>query len=201
MLVVVGSERDSPTTFSPLPNAAREASWIAKNYPYATLLTAEHDTRRAVLRALSSATAFHFGGHAVADEFFPQQSYLLLRESGNFPHAGHLTAGEIEQLDLRRLQLVVLAACETLGVSSLEAPGFRGLAAAFQHAGARGVVGSLWRVSDDFTGALMIELHRAYRQSGDGAAALRTAQLSLLYGSTAALQSPAAWGGFEYSED
>jgi CHAT domain-containing protein len=74
-----------------------------------------------------------------------------------------------------------------------------GLTAAAIHAGADGVIGSLWRVDDRQTRALMLALHRAYRRTGDAAAALREAQLSLLRSGDTALSSPAAWAGFRYA--
>jgi CHAT domain-containing protein len=60
-------------------------------------------------------------------------------------------------------------------------------------------VGSLWEVDDRLTRLLMVELHRAYRGSGNGPAALRTAQLTLLRSADPALRSPAAWAGFRYA--
>jgi CHAT domain-containing protein len=71
-----------------------------------------------------------------------------------------------------------------------------GLSAALIGAGAEGVVGSLWRVDDQHTRELMIAFHRAYRASGDPAAALHAAQLALLRSPDASLRSPAAWAGF-----
>jgi CHAT domain-containing protein len=95
---------------------------------------------------------------------------------------------------------VVLSACETLrGTGGSTAGGFEGLAGAFLAAGSTGVVGSLWRVDDALAHALMGEYHRAYAATGDGAGALRTAQLRLLGSGDPARRSPAAWAGFHYA--
>ena len=110
-----------------------------------------------------------------------------------------MTAKEIESLDLRGLRLVVLSACETLPTQQRRSGGFSGLTAAFLGAGANGVVGSLWRVDDRQAGALMIEFHRAYRASSDGAKALRIAQLSLLHSGDTTLRFPSAWAAFRYA--
>jgi CHAT domain-containing protein len=44
----------------------------------------------------------------------------------------------------------------------------------------------------------MIDFHKAYRASGDGAEALREAQLRLLDSSNAMLRSPGVWAAFRY---
>jgi CHAT domain-containing protein len=102
-------------------------------------------------------------------------------------------------MDLKGLCLVVLSACETIRSRRGTSGGFAGLSGAFLSAGAAGVVGSLWRVNDRLTQALMSEFHGAYRHSTDGAGALREAQLRLLNSTDSALRSPAAWAAFRYA--
>jgi CHAT domain-containing protein/uncharacterized protein HemY len=78
---------------------------------------------------------------------------------------GVLTASEVATLDLGGVDLVVLSACET-GLGKLDrTDGVLGLQRAFQVAGARTVVVSLWSVPDDATRALMA---RAYARWWDG---------------------------------
>jgi CHAT domain-containing protein len=133
----------------------------------------------------------------VFDDARPERSYLVLARGAD--GRTRLTADEIEHLDLRGVRLVVLSACQTQRAVGGRAGGFAGLSGAMLAAGAGGVVGSLWRVDDALTRALMTEFHRAYRASPDGSAALRAAQLRLLQSPDPALRSPAAWAGFRYS--
>ena len=75
---------------------------------------------------------------------------------------GILTAEEIGSLNLERVDLAVLSACETgLGrVSGGE--GLLGVQRSFQIAGARTTVASLWKVDDNATSQLMQRFYRNY---------------------------------------
>lgn len=72
---------------------------------------------------------------------------------------GCLTAWEVLTLDLRGVEWVVLSACES-GLGQVRAgEGVYGLRRAFQMAGARTVVSSLWSVSDKATSRFMTALY------------------------------------------
>lgn len=93
---------------------------------------------------------------------------------------GLLTAEEVAAADLRNLRLVVLSACDTaLGRTDRE--NVLGLQTAFQMAGAKSVVGTLWSVDDRATEVLMIEFYRNLLQGKlPMIEALRRAQLAML---------------------
>src|SRR5262249_46791108 len=92
-----------------------------------------------------------------------------------------LTAFEASELDLRRVDLAVLSACETGRGQVKSGEGVLGLQRAFQLAGARTAVTSLWKVDDLATQALMTRFHRnLWKERLGKLEALREAQLWLV---------------------
>ena len=93
-----------------------------------------------------------------------------------------LTALEAGELDLSKVELVVLSACDTGRGQVAGGEGVLGLQCAFQLAGARSVVASLWSVPDEETHQLMREFYRRVWSDKPlaKAEALRQAQLWML---------------------
>jgi len=89
---------------------------------------------------------------------------------------GILTAQEVADLDLSTCHLVTLSACETsLGVRN--GTGLASLRSAFHAAGARFVLSSLWKVSDQQAERVMRDFYTRLWQHGDSPHdALRAAQ-------------------------
>ena len=156
-------------------------------------------TAESARRALSSDDVVHYAGHAVFDDERPERSYLVLAPERGREGTGRLTAASLGQMRLVHAPLVVLAACRTVNGGQGRAQGFSGLAGGLLAAGARGVIGGLWEVDDARTRPLMLAFHRHYRAGGDGARALRSAQLQLLDSDEPVLRSPATWAGFRYT--
>jgi CHAT domain-containing protein len=113
---------------------------------------------------------------------------------------GILTAEEIAGLDLSGAQWAVLSACDTGRGDWQAGEGVVGLRRAFQMAGARTVILSLWPVLDTVTARWMTELYR-YKwtsRSMTTAAAVRAANRTLLASRRAKGESthPLYWSGF-----
>ena len=72
---------------------------------------------------------------------------------------GILTALEVEQMDLSRVKLATLSACETGLGQTAGGEGLLGLQRAFQIAGAKTVVAGLWKVPDKATQLLMARFY------------------------------------------
>jgi CHAT domain-containing protein len=93
---------------------------------------------------------------------------------------GILTAEAIAGLNLDKMELAVLSACETGLGEVAGGEGVFGLQRAFHLAGARNVIASLWKVDDEATAALMaLFYHNLWREKLPALEALRLAQLTL----------------------
>ena len=91
---------------------------------------------------------------------------------------GILTALGVMDLDLRGVDLAVLSACETGLGETAGGEGLLGLQRAFQVAGARSTVASLWKVDDEQTRKLMERFYEnLWSKKLPTGEALREAQL------------------------
>jgi len=117
---------------------------------------------------------------------------------------GILTAEEIAALDLSGVEWAVLSACDT-GIGEIKAgEGVLGLRRAFQVAGARTLIMSLWPVEDESTREWMKALYEARLEKGlDTAESVREASLSVLHRRREAGQSthPFYWAAFVAAGD
>ncbi|MEO5375383.1 MAG: tetratricopeptide repeat protein [Alphaproteobacteria bacterium] len=107
---------------------------------------------------------------------------------------GVLTALEVLGLNLSGTKLAVLSACET-GLGEIhEGEGVYGLRRAFQEAGVRSVISSLWEVSDAGTQTLMTQLYGKVLNGMPTHQALRETQIAMLKSSQ--WNNPYIWSAF-----
>ncbi len=117
---------------------------------------------------------------------------------------GFLTAEVVGWLDLSGVDLVVLSACETALGETRSGEGMIGLRRAFQTAGAKTVISSLWSVKDESTSELMQAFYENLWLEGMGKGeALRRAQLDMLERNRSEHGDglPSTWGAFVLSGD
>jgi CHAT domain-containing protein len=156
---------------------------------YAHLATHGFFAEEEIKSALSGRKPDAFFGREGVTGWHPLLlSGIVLAGANKEPREGEedgiLTALEVSEMQLPKLELVVLSACETgLGKEEAGGEGLLGLQRAFQVAGARTVIASLWQVDDKATQALMSEFYRVAWDPDtivSRAEALRRAQLSIL---------------------
>jgi CHAT domain-containing protein/tetratricopeptide (TPR) repeat protein len=121
---------------------------------------------------------------AIARRLHPSLYAGLVLAGANRPtdqDTGMLTALEVAEMDLSGLELAVLSACETGLGEEAGGEGLLGLQRAFQVAGCKSVVSSLWSVHDAATSVLMERLyHHLWKGKKGKLEALRLAQLDVL---------------------
>jgi CHAT domain-containing protein/Tfp pilus assembly protein PilF len=133
----------------------------------------------------ADATIVHFACHGLVDERFPLESALALSPSAADQEAGEnglLQAWEIIESVRLDADLVTLSACDTALGKELAGEGIVGLTRAFQFAGARTVLASLWAVDDQSTAELMVRFYGGLERGLAKDEALRQAQLELIRG-------------------
>nr|WP_052478663.1 CHAT domain-containing protein [Kibdelosporangium sp. MJ126-NF4]CEL19816.1 hypothetical protein [Kibdelosporangium sp. MJ126-NF4]CTQ97041.1 hypothetical protein [Kibdelosporangium sp. MJ126-NF4] len=123
--------------FAELPGTAAEAAHLRTD----ELLADSAATTDRTTAALPRATWAHFACHATADPTAPSASALHL-------HDGALALPAISRLNLEQAELAYLSACSTAQLGSQHADESLHLASAFQLAGFRHVIASLWPLAD-----------------------------------------------------
>src|SRR5262249_55164015 len=143
-----------------------------------------------VLRMLSAVDVFHFAGHAVANDEFPDLSRLLLTPAN--ADSGELFAKDLRAARLQPGAIVILSACRTASGLERRAAGPQSLARAFLALGANDVIAASWDVDDRDTSLLMTTVHTHLAGGESPAHSLRSAQLGLI----AAGRPVSSWAAF-----
>jgi CHAT domain-containing protein len=161
----------------------------------------------------------HLAAHGYTDEQLPSSSFIALTipEDTN-PDAtperdnGLLQVWEIFERVRLDADLVVLSACDSGLGEEQGGEGLIGLTRAFQYAGARTVMASLWSVEDRATSELMIRFYKHLRAGLSKDEALRQAQIELIRGPIEVVDenggktlldasAPYYWAGFQLYGD
>ena len=163
-----------------LPAARRELAMIGDVFGDAVIHSGAAASEARLFRTAPESRILHLATHAVADPRRPLDSYLLLSpDRERTDGSGIVHAWEIyERLSLAA-DLVVLSACDTGVGTVMGGDGLVSLTRAFQYAGARSVLASLWPVSDAATAELMRGFYEGLHDGMTTDEALRNAQLAL----------------------
>jgi hypothetical protein len=158
-----------------LPGTRREVETIASSLKglEVTTLMGEQATRTALRDAAPRARYLHIATHGIGDETSGASYSSLALTSPPEPTAeddGFLKLSDLLARwrgKLRGCELVVLSACETQTGHVQKDEAVMALPIGFLFAGAPSVIASLWRVDDQRTADLMVELYR-HLGRGDG---------------------------------
>lgn len=172
------------TDLRPLPHARQEVQSIAQLFDGKVEVHLGAQATEARVKSLDERVDYvHFACHGFLDERFPLGSTLAMALPAGDEESddnGFLQAWEIIEQVRLEADLVTLSACETGLGADMGGEGLIGLVRAFQYAGARSVVASLWSVADQPTADLMRSFYSSLQSGESKAEALQTAQLSLI---------------------
>jgi CHAT domain-containing protein len=172
------------TRLVPLPATRVEAETILRLYPeHARAFMGDDATEERARELSPGVTLVHFGCHGYVDESSPLSSGLILsnpRADAVDASDGVLEAWEVLESVRIDADLVTLSGCDTGMGRAMGGEGMVGLTRAFQFAGARAVVASLWTVADESTAALMQRFYAHLHGGKPTAEALRAAQVELI---------------------
>lgn len=190
-----------------LPGARTEIEQLRRSWSTAVRVLDGSSGADRVVQALSGFTVVHFAGHAVLDAQRPERSYLELPTA----RPSQLTGAQLTRVPLHQARLVVLAACDTRGGSTVQAAGsgavratrgtlsagLESLGSSFREAGAEQVIGAAWPIHDRATAGFMQQFYIALRAGADPVRALQQAQQGSLRSTDPILRSPRVWAAFQ----
>ncbi|MGW6886725.1 CHAT domain-containing protein [Streptomyces chartreusis] len=169
----------------PLHHVVTEVEMLRHRLPSSTLLIEQSDaggessvitpytpTKTRVLTSLPEFSIVHFACHGACDPKDPSQSRLLLHDHESDP----LTVASLAPIKLDQAGLAYLSACRTAFTSATDLIDESiHLASAFQVAGFRHVVGTLWEVDDAIAARVAAAFYSAL-QTASGLSISNTAQ-------------------------
>lgn len=189
--------------WSPLPSTREEVEEIAGLFSgKAKSYLGEQATEERAKAIGKDVRYVHFACHGRLEERFPLESGLVLTEPESLGAGldnGVLQAWEVFERVRIDADLVTLSACETALGKEMGGEGLVGLTRAFQYAGARSILASLWSVGDASTADLMRRFYGYLKTGKSKDEALRSAQIELMRGPTAS--HPFHWAAFQLIGD
>ena len=120
---------------------------------------------------------------------------ILYNDSINTDNDGILTANEISYIDLHKIGLVTLSACDT-AKGDVSYDGIVGLQRGFKKAGVRSLLMSLNKVDDEATKILMVEFYKNLISGKGKYQSLKDAQKYLCKVENGKYNKPEYWASF-----
>jgi CHAT domain-containing protein len=186
-----------------LPLSGQEVKSIAGLYPESRVYLGRDATEERAKSIGRESQLVHFACHGLLDERFPLNSALALtlpEQKSAGQDNGLLQAWEIFENVRLNADLVTLSACDTALGREMAGEGLVGLTRAFQYAGARSVLATLWGISDRSTARFMERFYGYLRSGKPKDQALQAAQIDQIR-EKAGLSHPFHWAAFQLTGD
>jgi hypothetical protein len=171
---------------------ADQARRLVRRSPGALLLRPGRVTTADLARLMPVSRYVHLAAHGEADPYAPLWQCLYLDGEGP---GSRLTAAAILTMDLRGVEVVTLAACESALGRFDEADTQKGLTAALLAAGVTAVVACLWPVRPE---PAVLFFDRFYEWLGQDGSDLRAAFGAAQTATRARFPAYRDWGVFTY---
>ncbi len=194
MQIAMLTKRD--TSLIDLSGALYECREISSFFN--TKLVSGFDATEKEFKSLSgNYPVIHLSTHGVPDTSDETIVRLAFSKYNDLEEDGFLNMYEVFNLDLNA-DLIVLSACKT-GVGELnKGAGNLSLAWAFNRAGAKSSIISLWDANDYASSVIMPVFYKYLADGNTKPEALRKAKLDFIKSSDDLTSNPYFWAGFEY---
>ncbi|MGH7595537.1 MAG: CHAT domain-containing protein, partial [bacterium] len=169
-------------TLDPLPHSAQEVQTILTSFPGRSRAFLQQEASEENFKQQIKGYKYvHLATHGRMVETNPKLSNLAFSQpqDNTVKEDGILYSAETYNLDLNA-DLLVLSACQTGAGQIVKGEGLMGLTRGFLYSGARNIIASLWKVYDQHTSLLMIEMYRQITVGKSYSAALREAKLKMI---------------------
>ncbi len=182
-----GYKDSSGESFSSLPASKEEINDLKGK-----VLIDAAATKNNFLDSANHFRIVHLATHASVNNQDPMRSFITFYPAGK---DYKLYAGEIYDLKLDSLQLIILSACETGSGQLVKGEGLMSLSRAFTYAGCSNIITSLWKAEDKTTAYITGRLHYYLDKKFTKDQALQQAKLDLLTNSDIdpRLKAPNYW--------
>jgi CHAT domain-containing protein len=186
---------DTPGS-QPLREVRKEIEQLTRLLPDARLLQGPDATYDSVIEALPRHRVAHFACHCHSDSYAPGASRLLLHDHRDKP----LTVDAISQIQFPGADLAYLSACSTSATSPELADEAVHITSAFQLAGYRNVIGTLWPADDEVAVQVATDVYTYLTSNGTHAPDTDTAAVALHHATRTLRenlrQSPTRWAAY-----
>lgn len=166
--------------FRRLPGTLVEARILKGIYGNRVRAFTRRDANVQAFMRNCSADIVHIGTHADSDNggriYLAGAGCAQPAEGHPVYGRGYLTPQDIAALGMQGTGLLVLSACRTGIGEYRDHLGVRGLRRAFQIAGVRRIIATLWNISDIAAAIFMYQFYTHYSRQGDCAAAMEYAK-------------------------
>lgn len=182
---------DSRAEFAPLSHNEEEVEQALQLIKDGGVWKGDDATESRFKQVAPDANILHLAMHGRLNDSQPSASFLAF--AGDDEEDGRLYAYEISAMRLNA-DLAVLSACQTGSGSLQQGEGIMSLARAFQEAGCRSVLMSLWAVNDEATYEFMTRFYEFWHRGYPSSQALVMTRKAMQ--TETRFREPQYWAGF-----